>query len=141
MGSPDPLNSSGTVVILFDGVCNLCNGFVQFIIKRDQAKKFRFASLQSDFGKAQLIRFGLNPNMLHSVIVIQGDKCLERSDAVLFIASQLGGPWKIFSIAKIISRALRDAFYNLIAKRRYTIFGKQDNCMIPTPELKERFLD
>ena len=141
MGSPDPLNSSGTVVILFDGVCNLCNGFVQFIIKRDQAKKFRFASLQSDFGKAQLIRFGLNPNMLHSVIVIQDDKCLERSDAVLFIARQLGGPWKIFSIAKIIPRALRDLLYNLIAKRRYTIFGKQDNCMIPTPELKERFLD
>jgi len=130
-----------TLLILFDGVCNLCNGFVQFLIKRDPAGKFRFASLQSDFGRSQLIRFNLNPDLLHSVIVIEGDNVLQRSDAALRIVNQLGGPWKILTALKIFPKFLRDALYNVVARNRYKVFGKRDSCMIPTPELKARFIE
>jgi len=130
-----------TLLILFDGVCNLCNGFVKFLIKRDPAGKFRFASLQSDFGRSQLIRFNLNPDLLHSVIVIEGDNVLQRSDAALRIVTQLGGPWKILNALKIFPRFLRDALYNVVARNRYKVFGKRDSCMIPTPELKARFIE
>jgi predicted DCC family thiol-disulfide oxidoreductase YuxK len=130
-----------TLLILFDGVCNLCNGFVKFLIKRDPAGKFRFASLQSDFGRSQLIRFNLNPDLLHSVIVIEADNVLQRSDAVLRIVNQLGGPWKILNALKIFPRFLRDALYNVVARNRYKVFGKRDSCMIPTPELKARFIE
>ncbi|HZB13662.1 MAG TPA: thiol-disulfide oxidoreductase DCC family protein [Chryseolinea sp.] len=130
-----------TLLILFDGVCNLCNGFVKFLIKRDPAGKFRFASLQSDFGRSQLIRFNLNPDLLHSVIVIEADNVLQRSDAALRIVNQLGGPWKILNALKIFPRFLRDALYNVVARNRYKVFGKRDSCMIPTPELKARFIE
>jgi predicted DCC family thiol-disulfide oxidoreductase YuxK len=130
-----------TLIILFDGVCNLCNGFVQFLIKRDPAGTFRFAALQSDFGRSQLVRFNLNPDLLHSVIVIEGDNVLQRSDAALRIVNQLGGPWKLLNASKIFPKFLRDALYNLVARNRYKIFGKRDSCMIPTRELKERFIE
>jgi predicted DCC family thiol-disulfide oxidoreductase YuxK len=130
-----------TLLILFDGVCNLCNGFVQFLIKRDPAGKFRFASLQSDFGRSQLIRFNLDPDLLHSVIVVEGDNVLQRSDAALRIVNQLGGPWKLLNAFKIFPKFLRDALYNVVARNRYKIFGKRDSCMIPTRELKERFIE
>ena len=130
-----------TLIILFDGVCNLCNGFVQFLIKRDPAGKFRFSALQSDFGRSQLIRFNLNPDLLHSVIVIDGDNVLQRSDAALRIVNQLGGPWKILNAFKIFPKSLRDALYSWLARNRYKVFGKRDSCMIPTPELKARFIE
>ena len=130
-----------TLLILFDGVCNLCNGSVQFLIKRDPAGKFRFASLQSDFGRSQLIRFNLNPDLLHSVVVIDGDNVLQRSDAALRIVNQLDGPWKILNAFKIFPKFLRDVLYNVVARNRYKVFGKRDSCMIPTPELKARFIE
>jgi predicted DCC family thiol-disulfide oxidoreductase YuxK len=130
-----------TLLILFDGVCNLCNGFVQFLIKRDPAGKFRFASLQSDFGRSQLLRFNLDPDLLHSVILIEGDNVLQRSDAALRIVNQLGGAWKILNAFKIFPKFLRDALYNVVARNRYKVFGKRDSCMIPTPELKARFIE
>jgi predicted DCC family thiol-disulfide oxidoreductase YuxK len=130
-----------TLLILFDGVCNLCSGFVQFIIKKDPTAKFRFASLQSDFGKSQLVRFNLDPDLLHSIIVIDGEVALQRGDAALHIANHLGGLWKILNVFKILPKFFRDAIYNVIAKNRYRIFGKKDSCMIPTPGLKERFIE
>ena len=141
MGSSDSLEDPGTILILFDGVCNLCNGTVQFIIKRDPEGKFKFASLQSDFGRSQLQRFNLNQDILHSIVVVDGDQVLERSDAALRIAKHLGNPWKALTLFKILPKFFRDACYNLIATNRYRIFGKQDSCMIPTPERKERFVD
>lgn len=140
MGSPGSLDQ-GPILILFDGVCNLCNGLVQFIIKRDAAEKFKFASLQSDFGKAQLIHYSLNPESLRSVIVIDNDAAFEQSDAILHIAWHLGIPWKFFFVFKILPKFFRDACYNLIAKYRYRLFGKQDQCMIPTADLKTRFME
>jgi predicted DCC family thiol-disulfide oxidoreductase YuxK len=141
MGSSGAIENQDPVIILFDGVCNLCNGLVQFILKRDPAAKFKFASLQSDFGRSQLVRFNMNPDLLHSIVVIEEGHAFERSSAVLRIARHLGGPWKIFMIFKIIPKGVRDALYNLIASNRYSIFGKTRHCMIPSPNVKEHFIE
>jgi predicted DCC family thiol-disulfide oxidoreductase YuxK len=140
MGSPGPL-AQPEAIILFDGVCNLCSGSVQFVIKRDPAAYFRFASLQSDFGQQQLKKLGLDQEFFHSIILISGDTVYQRSDAALEIAKKLSGAWPLLYGFKILPRFLRDAVYNLIGRNRYTLFGKKDACWIPTPELKSRFKD
>lgn len=140
MGSSDPIEHSETVV-LFDGVCNLCSGAVQFIIKRDPSAHFKFASLQSDFGQHQLKRFNLDTGVLHSVILIQDNQYFQRSDAALMISRKLRGGWPLMYGFKILPRFLRDGIYNIIAKNRYKLFGKNDSCWIPTPDLKSRFKD
>ena len=140
MGSPGSIDTSGKIVILFDGVCNLCNGAVQFIIKTDKASKFLFASLQSDFGQLQLQKFGLDPSKLHSIIALENGKFYERSDAALKIASGLAQPWPMLGVFRILPRFFRDWIYDLISKNRYKMFGKRESCMIPTPELKGRFV-
>ena len=140
MGSPGSIDTGGKIVILFDGVCNLCNGAVQFIIKRDKTSKFLFASLQSDFGQSQLQKFGLDPSELHSIIALDNGKFFERSDAALRIASGLAQPWPMLGVFRILPRFFRDWIYDLISKNRYKMFGKRESCMIPTPELKGRFV-
>jgi len=127
-------------VILFDGVCNLCNSSVLFIIQRDPKAKFRFASLQSDFGKVQMQRFGLNHSELNSVLLIKGETLYQKSNAALEIARNLTGGWPLLYVFKIVPAFLRDWIYNWIARNRYRWFGKKDACMIPTPELKSRFV-
>jgi len=141
MGTPAPIETSQKIIILFDGVCNLCNGAVQFIIKRDRNEKFLFASLQSGFGKDQLKKSGLDPLSLQSILVIEGDSVFQRSDAALKIASRLDGIWSYFVVLILVPKMIRDGVYNFIARNRYSIFGKQDSCMIPTSELKTRFID
>ena len=128
------------VLVLFDGVCNLCNASVQFIIQRDKHDLFRFASLQSHPARAVMQRFNIDPESLHSVIVIDGAKAYERSDAALHIAARLSGMWKLLSFLRILPRRLRDVVYNWIARRRYSWFGKRNECMIPTSELQSKFL-
>jgi predicted DCC family thiol-disulfide oxidoreductase YuxK len=128
-------------VILFDGVCNLCNRSVQFIIKRDTKKKFLFASLQGKTGGEILKKFDLPVNDFNSFILAEGDRIYTRSTAALRIARQLSGGWKLLYGFMIIPAFIRNAVYNWIARNRYKWFGKKDECMIPTPELKERFLD
>lgn len=137
MGSPDPLDHP---VILFDGVCNLCNGSVLFIIKRDPRSQFYFAALQSDFGNKQLKNFGLPATELNSVLLIKGGTLYQKSNAALEIAKHLNGLWPVIYIFKIIPPFLRDGIYTWVARNRYRWFGKKDACMIPTPELKSRFL-
>jgi predicted DCC family thiol-disulfide oxidoreductase YuxK len=134
------MNDSNKIILLFDGICNLCNGLVRFVIKRDGAGKFKFASLQSEIGQSWLKRFGLVQVEFESFVMIRGDRHYSKSTAALKMLKELGGVWKIFYMFIIIPRAVRDFFYDLIAKSRYRIFGKRDECMIPTPELKERFL-
>ena len=166
MGSPRAITRQ-PFVVLFDGVCNLCSGSVQFIIKRDPHERFKFASLQSEYGKRQLLAHGFNPNELHSIILLvpgaQGSlarghrkppnintstlsehqhiKAYNRSNAALEIAKHLSGLWPMFYMFKIIPRFIRDWLYNRIAQNRYRFFGKKDACLIPTPELRFRFLD
>jgi predicted DCC family thiol-disulfide oxidoreductase YuxK len=128
-------------VILFDGVCNLCNAGVQSIIKKDKKRQFRFASLQGETGQAFLRQFNLPVNDLNSFVLIEGNKAYIKSTAALRIAKLTGGFWKILYGLIIVPRFIRDAVYNLIARNRYRWFGKRNECMIPTPELKDRFLD
>jgi predicted DCC family thiol-disulfide oxidoreductase YuxK len=127
-------------ILLFDGICNLCNGFVRFIIKRDSNLKFKFAALQSDRGQDWLEHFGLSGNNFDSFVLIQGNAYYVKSTAVLKMFKELGGIWRLFYIFILLPVPVRDFFYNLIAKSRFTIFGKRHECMIPTPELMERFL-
>jgi len=127
-------------VILFDGICNLCNGSVQFILKRDIDQKFLFASLQSDFGQRLLKRFGLPADNFSSFILYQDEKIYTKSTGALMMFSQLKG-WKWTKIFKAVPKFIRDGVYNLIARKRYKWFGKKNECWIPTPELKARFLE
>lgn len=130
-----------TPIIFFDGVCNLCNRSIQFIIKRDTKKRFHFASLQGNEGQEMLLRFHLPTNDFHSFILLEGDRMYTRSTAVLRMLKGLGGGWKLLYGFIIVPKFIRDAIYNWIARNRYKWYGKRDECMIPTPELKERFLD
>ena len=125
-------------IVLFDGVCNFCNGSVNFIIEHDKRGYFRFAPLQSEIGKEYIEKFGLSE--LDSVILVEDEKVYTHSTAALKIARQLDGPWSWFYALIIIPRPVRDFFYKLFAKYRYRLFGKQDACMLPTPEIRSRFL-
>ena len=128
-------------LLLFDGVCNLCNGTVNFLIQKDKRELFTFASLQSDAGQALLARFGLPQHEFHSFIYIKGNKWYQRSGAVLRVLRDLGGIWKLAAVLLLVPAPARDFLYKIIARNRYRWFGKKDECMIPTPELKKRFLD
>ena len=128
-------------IVLFDGVCNLCNRSVQFIIKRDKKKKFRFASLQGKAGQDLLKRFNLQADDLNSFVLIEGDKMYTRSGGALRMLRELGSGWKLFYAFMLVPRFIRDAVYNWVARNRYKWYGKREECMIPTAELKERFLD
>jgi len=135
---------SAPTIILFDGHCNLCNGSVQFILKRDRAARFRFAPLSSAAAARECARLGaLAPAATEpdSVIVITDGRILERSDASLAIAARLPFPWPIFGVFRIIPRGLRDWAYRVVARNRYHWFGKSETCMMPTPELRARFLE
>jgi predicted DCC family thiol-disulfide oxidoreductase YuxK len=128
------------VIVLFDGICNLCNGVVRFLIQRDKRNVFLFASLQSDAAQQLLKKHGLNPDVFDSIVVIDQGNVYERSDAALKIASYLPGFWSMVGIFKFIPRFFRDGIYNIVSRTRYSVFGKRAECMIPTPELKDRFL-
>ena len=134
------MSNSEPYILLFDGVCNLCNSFVQFTIRRDSKNKFKFASLQSESGQALLKKFGLPTDDFDSFVFISGDKYFLRSSAALQVLKELGGVWNLFYSLKIFPRPLRDFIYNLIAKTRYRIFGKRENCMVPTEDIQEKFL-
>ncbi len=129
------------MVILFDGVCNMCNSFVRFIIKRDKNKVFQFASLQSKYGMALSAHFNVSSDNLKTVILFDGEKILMQSDASIEILSSLNGIWKAALIFKIIPSFIRNGIYNLLAKNRYALFGKKDQCSVPTDDVKDRFLD
>jgi predicted DCC family thiol-disulfide oxidoreductase YuxK len=127
-------------IVLFDGVCNLCNGSVQLILLHDPAGRFRFASLQSPVGQELQTRLGIDPKALDSILVVEGEHWYRESDAALRIARGMSGPWKMLWALRVIPRPLRDGLYRLIARNRYRWFGKQETCWLPTPELRERFL-
>jgi len=127
-------------IVLFDGVCNLCNRSVQTILRHDRQARFRFASLQSPVGERLRVELGIDREKVDSVILVEGGRWYKESDAALRIARGLGGPWKALEIFRLIPRPLRDAAYRLIARNRYRWFGKRETCWLPTPELRGRFL-
>ncbi len=128
-------------IVLFDGVCTLCDRSVQFILDHDPAGAFRFASLQSEVGRQLLQRCGLEPGALDSVVLVEGDRCLTRSDGALGIARHLSRPWRWLAIGRWAPRILRDAVYDGVARNRYRWFGTREACRLPTPDLRARFLD
>ncbi len=127
-------------ILLFDGICNLCNGSVNFIIKHDKNNRIKFASLQSESGQRLLIKLGFSINDIKSVVLIQGNEINTKSTAVLKLLRILGPPWSFLYVFVVIPRFLRDLVYDAVANSRYKLFGKRDECMIPTSELKEKFL-
>lgn len=128
-------------LVLFDGVCNLCNASVKFIIKRDKRNRFYFASLQSGFAKSQLKKFDIDTEEFFSVVLIKNEQVFLRSNAALEIVRDLSGVWPILYALKVIPAFIRDFFYNLISKNRYKLFGKQDTCMLPSQEVKAKFIE
>jgi predicted DCC family thiol-disulfide oxidoreductase YuxK len=129
-------------IVLFDGVCNLCDGAVQRIIKHDKKDVFRFASLQSEIGKKLVAERGLDPEEIDSIILIEpGVAYYRKSTAALEISRDLSGGYAFLKNFLFIPEVFRDGIYDLIASNRYNWFGKKEQCMIPTPELKAKFLD
>jgi len=127
-------------VILFDGVCNFCNGAVNFVIERDRAGYFKFAPLQSEIGEALIEKHTIDRAETDSVMLIEDDKAYLHSTAALRIARKLDGMWNWLYAFIIVPRPIRDFFYKLFARYRYSLFGRQDVCMMPTPEITARFL-
>lgn len=135
------INDSLRPILFFDGVCNLCNGAVQFIIRHDKRQIFLFAPLQSDAGREALAYVKLSQDKsLNSVVLYVSGRYYLRSAAILHTMRLLGGWWLLLYGAMIVPRFMRDAVYGYIARRRYRWFGKKDECMIPTPALKSRFI-
>ena len=127
-------------IILFDGVCNLCDHAVQFILARDRQQQFRFASLQSPAGMSLLDRFRPDAKNLSSMVLIADGVAYTKSDAALRIAARLNGPWSVLKIFLIVPRPIRNWAYDVVAKHRYRWFGKNSACMMPSPELRSRFV-
>ncbi len=133
-------------IVLYDGVCGLCNRLNQFLLKRDRQDRLRFASLQSSLAESLTRRHGANPKDLDTVYVVvdhnlPSEHLLSRSDAIIYVLTQLGGMWKAMGLAKILPEGLRNIAYNIVAKNRYRVFGKHDSCMLPDPKNKEKFLE
>ncbi|MBZ4188319.1 thiol-disulfide oxidoreductase DCC family protein [Niabella beijingensis] len=126
-------------VILFDGVCNLCNNTVQFVIRHDKKDRFRFAALQSPAGQQLLQEYAL-PHSFESFVLLQNNRAYRRSAAALKVVQQLGGLWPLLAFGWVIPAFLRDRIYDFIARNRYKWFGRSGHCMIPTPQLQARFL-
>ncbi|MGI8582809.1 MAG: thiol-disulfide oxidoreductase DCC family protein [Chitinophagaceae bacterium] len=127
-------------IVLFDGVCNLCNGAVQFIIRHDKNEKFLFASLQSEIGKRILSSNNLSRDDLKTFLLIEDERVFTKSTAALRVIKQLNGFISILYTFNVIPKFIRDSIYDMVARNRYNWFGKKDECMIPTPQLKARFL-
>ena len=144
--APHPVNPihDDTALVLFDGVCPLCNGFVQFVIARDPKGRFRFAPLQGEAARRACVAAGLDRpagGTPDSVIVLQGGRMQVRSDAVLTIAAGLPFPWRLLAVGRMLPRPVRDALYRLVARNRYRWFGQRTTCPVPSPRVRDRFLE
>lgn len=128
-------------VLFFDGVCNLCNGAVQFVIERDRNERIRFASLQSEVGGAVLDKLSLPDDELQTIILVEGDRAYTKSAAVIRVCELLGGVYGLARVGWLLPRPVRDWLYTYVADHRYQWFGRKDQCMIPTPDLQSRFVE
>ncbi|MDA1028033.1 MAG: thiol-disulfide oxidoreductase DCC family protein [Bacteroidetes bacterium] len=133
-------NDTHTAVVLFDGVCNFCNSSVNFVIDRDKNQYFKFGALQSEEGKAVLLKIGDAEDYLDSVVLVEGDRVYRDSAAALRIARKLSGLWPLMYAFIIVPRPIRNAVYRFIANHRYAWFGKMESCRIPTPDIRSRFI-
>jgi predicted DCC family thiol-disulfide oxidoreductase YuxK len=128
-------------IVLFDGVCNFCNASINFILQRDRRGDFQFASLQSEAGRRLISEAGLHDHDLDSMVLIEGDRVSVKSTAALRSAKRLPGLWPLAGLLLFIPRVIRDGCYDAFAARRYRWFGKQEACMVPTAEMRSRFIE
>ena len=128
-------------IVIFDGVCNLCEFSVNFIFERDSAGQFYFTPAQSPLGASLLRRFGINTSRLDTVVLVRDGQAYTRSAAALEIAARLDLPWNLLTVFQAVPEPLRDMIYDLIAQNRYQLFGKKDSCMLPSEALRKRFLE
>ncbi len=127
-------------IVLFDGVCNFCNGAVNWVIERDKAGYFKFAALQSEIGQELTAKHGIDTSETDSIVLVEDEKVYTYSTAALRIARRLNGIWSWTYSLIATPKPVRDFFYKLFARYRYKLFGKQEACMMPTPEIRARFL-
>jgi predicted DCC family thiol-disulfide oxidoreductase YuxK len=132
--------SGNDSILFFDGICNLCNRVVNFVIQKDKSEKIRFAQLQSDSAGKILNRYKLDRDKTDSVVYLKDGKVYIKSSAVLHLLKDIGGGWKILYGLIIIPVFIRDFFYDRVAKNRYRLFGRKEQCMVPTDKMKNRFL-
>jgi predicted DCC family thiol-disulfide oxidoreductase YuxK len=130
-----------TPLILYDGVCNLCTSTVIFVIRRDPLRRFRFASMQSPLGRRLLKRFDLPFDRFKTFVLVEEGARYTRSTAVLRVVRRLGGPWPLLYLLILVPRSLRDLVYDLVARNRYRLFGRKEHCMVPEPEIMDRFIE
>jgi predicted DCC family thiol-disulfide oxidoreductase YuxK len=141
------ISQSANPILLYDGVCGLCNRFVRFVLKRDRNDRFRFAALQSDFARTILERHGVDAVDLDTVYLVTSyqrpeESLSNRSDAAVAVLSELGGFWKMVAgLLRLVPRPIRNWGYNLVARNRYRTFGKYDVCPLPDPKDRHKFLD
>jgi predicted DCC family thiol-disulfide oxidoreductase YuxK len=141
-----PSSARGTHLLLYDGVCGLCNRLLQFVLRHDRRGRFSFASLQSAVGRSLVEGSGGNPSALTSFYVFTDfqsgrSRALTRSEAALFVAGQLGWPWTVAACLRLLPLRTRDRLYDAVARRRYRLFGRYDRCLLPAPEYRNRFID
>jgi predicted DCC family thiol-disulfide oxidoreductase YuxK len=141
-----PVVPEGAHLVLYDGVCGLCNRLIQFLLEHDRGAVFTFASLQSEVGRATVERFGGNPNELTSFCVVADHRTsraqmFTRSRAALFVAGELGWPWKMARVMGVLPTSILDHLYNVVARNRYRVFGRYEQCLLPRPEIRHRFID
>jgi len=138
----DALAESDThPILLFDGVCNLCNGAIQFVIPRDPGGTLRFAPLQSDLGETVRAAAGLSTDDLETVVLVDDGMAYTKSDAAIRVGEHLGGVYRLLSLGRLLPRGLRDRIYDFVAEHRYDWFGKKDQCMVPDGDVSDRFIE
>ncbi|WP_375741668.1 thiol-disulfide oxidoreductase DCC family protein [Pseudomonas boanensis] len=135
-----PHLKEGDKVVLFDGVCKLCNGWSQFLIRHDTAGTLKLCSVQSPEGQAILAWFGLPTDHFPTMLFVAGARAFDRSDAVLYVVRELPSPWRYAHWLKVIPQGIRDWCYDRIALNRYRLFGRYDRCIVPSPEHRNRFI-
>jgi predicted DCC family thiol-disulfide oxidoreductase YuxK len=141
-----PSVDEGAHLVLYDGVCGLCSRLLRFLLEHDRRRVFTFASLQGAVGRAMVERFGGNPDELTSFRVVttfrtNHARMLSRSSAALFVAGELGWPWRMAVLMRVLPTAILDRVYDIVARNRYRVFGRYDQCLIPRPELRRRFAE
>ncbi|KAB2912375.1 MAG: thiol-disulfide oxidoreductase DCC family protein [Hyphomicrobiaceae bacterium] len=128
-------------IIVFDGVCVLCTASARFVIKRDRVRAFRFATAQSPLGQALYRHYGLDPDAFETNLVLSGGRAFGKLDSVAATGLHLGGVWRLLALLRVIPRPIGDWLYDQVARNRYALFGRNDRCMIPPPDWRNRFID
>lgn len=127
-------------IVVFDGVCHLCNGWVDFILRHDRRVGYRFAAMQSARGQALIAAQGYRTDSLPTLLLFEDGRCRTHTDAIIRIVSSFGGAWRLAQAARVAPPLVRDPLYRLIARNRYRMFGRRDSCRVPPAEARDRFL-